>query len=275
MKSFRKKYIPGTILIMLIFCGAASAAVVQTPEVATSNAGLAVMVAPGELLPISVALSNFGSSGESAVDVSITYAIFSSTGAQIFTTTDTVAVETTADFIKTVQIPVGTAPGTYTAKTSIIYGGQLVPASTQFTFTVERKIFGLFQSQFYFYGCVTLVVSILVVLLCFALMKRARKVRLVALDYSDIPHDVRTFYEIISDTIMTMRGRVGDDALVIASRIPGLSIDSDSGRVLALTGPPAKIIAELVSEYDIHLGKKVSFSLRQEAAVKENYRLKK
>ena len=61
-----------------------------------------------------------------------------------------------------------------------------------------------------------------------------------------------------------MRTRVGDDALLIASNINGLKIDKETGRVLDLTDSPAKIIATLVAEYEKVLGKKVSFSFREE-----------
>lgn len=219
-------------------------------------------VAPGGLLPISVKLSNFG--GNKRADVLIGYSIFSSAGKEINSASETVAVETTANFVKTIQIPFNTVPGIYTAKTSITYEGQLVPATTQFPFTVERKILGLFQSDFLLYGGITLLVSVLMLLLGHALIKRRRGVRFTPFDYSDILHDQRTFYEILSDTIMEMRERVGDDALKIASDIPGLKIDKENGRVLTLTEHPSKIIATLVSEYEKLLGKKVSFSFRRE-----------
>lgn len=230
-------------------------------QVNTSNAGLVVKVAPGELLPISVKLSNFG--GNNRVDVLITYGIFASSGKEIYSTNETVAVETTANFVKTIQIPFDAAPGIYTARTSIIYGGQLVPATTQFPFTVERKIFGLFQSDFFLYGGVTAVVSVLMVLLGRALVKRRSATRFTPFDYFDISRDKRTFYEILSDTIMQMRQRVGDDALLIASRIDGLKINEETGRVLYIAENPSKIIASLVSEYEKTLGKKVSFSFRK------------
>lgn len=83
------------------------------------------------------------------------------------------------------------------------------------------------------------------------------------LDYSDIPVNIRTFYEILSDTILDMRQRVGDDAIIIANSIDGLRIDTDSGKVLSLSDNPSKIIAELVSKYELQLGKKVSFLFRQ------------
>ena len=116
--------------------------VTKNAQVDTGNAGTTVRVAPGELLSISVKLSNFG--GGKRVDVLVEYSIFSSTGEKIYSTNETVAVETTNNFIKTIQIPFSVAGGIYIAKTSIIYGGQLVPATTQFSFTVEKKILGLF-----------------------------------------------------------------------------------------------------------------------------------
>lgn len=229
-------------------------------EVNTSNAGPTVKVAPGELLPVSVELVNFG--GGKRVDVLVEYLITTDTGTEIFSSNETVAVETTASFVKTIQIPFETEPGIYIAKTFIIYEGQLVPATTEFSFRVERKILGLFQSAFILYGGITSLISVLMVFLGHALIKRQRRERSVPFDYSHVSHDVRTFYEILSDTIMGMRDRVGDDALIIASNIDGFKIDKENGRVLDITEPPSKVIAALVDEYEKLLGKKVSFSLR-------------
>ena len=250
-------------LSMLVFTAPLALAqtnVGQVSRVDTTGAGLSVKVAPGELLPISVKLSNFG--GSQRVDVSVSYSILDSAGKEIYGSDETVAVETTDNFVKTIQIPSGTAPGIYTAQTSITYQGQLVPATTKFSFTVERKFFGMFQSDLFLYGGLTLLISILALSLGYALV-RHRKSRFAPIDYSNISRDKRTFFEILSDTIVQMRQRVGDDALTIASQIDGLKIDKESGRVLALTESPAKVIATLVSEYEKRLGKKVSFSFRQ------------
>ncbi len=95
------------------------------------------------------------------------------------------------------------------------------------------------------------------------IVKRRRAIRFQPLDYSDIPYSERTYYEILSDSIMGMRVRVGDDALVIANAIEGLKIDKKTGRVLSFSDDPAKIIATLISEYERLLGKKVSFTFRQ------------
>lgn len=251
--------IMGSIFIPLVTF--AQVNVTKGAQVDTSNAGVLTKVAPGELLPISVKLSNFG--GGSRVDVLLTYSILTTAGKEIYSANETVAVETTASFVKTLQVPFDATPGNYIAKTSIIYQDQLVPATTQFPFKVERKILGFFQTDFFLYGGIILFLGILAFVFGHASIKRRRAMRLVPSDYSDIPHDKRIFYEILSDTIMEMRGRVGEDALLIAAGIDGLQIDKKTGRVLAMTEHPSKIIAALVSEYEKLLGKKVSFSFRQ------------
>lgn len=235
--------------------------VAKEARIDTSSSGLVVKVAPGELLPISIKLSNFG--GGKRVDVLIKCSISTSAGEEIYKSDETVAVETTANFVKTIQIPFATMPGVYTAKTSITYEGQLVPATTQFPFTVERKILGLFQSDFFLYGGITLLSGIFMLLLGRELIKRRRATRFALFDYSEIPRDKRIFYEILSDTIASMRGRVGDDALLIASQISGLKINKETGCVISITENPSKIIATLVVEYEKKLGKKVSFSFRK------------
>lgn len=233
----------------------------KNARVDTSGAGLVTKVAPGELLPILVKLSNFGGGGR--VDVLIEYVIITNEGDQIYSTSETVAVETTANFIKTIQIPFETNPGKYIAKSSVVYQGQTIPATTEFPFSVERKIFGFFQSDFFLYGGIIILISFITGILGHFWVKHHRKLRLLPVDYSDIPSNQRIFFEIISDTIMGMRVQVGEKALDIARRIDGLVIDEKTYRVLKLTEKPSKVIAELVSEYEKSLGKKVSFSFRR------------
>ena len=266
MMSKNKKNILVVVFMIMFFSLMSRSVLAQdftkNAQVYTNSAGLTTKVAPGELLPISVKLSNFG--GGSKVDVLVEYVVVSSTGSEIYSTSDTVAVETTASFIKTIQIPFNVPEGVYTAETSVSYQGQLVPATTQFSFTVEPKFFGLFKSDFFLYGSVTIFISFFVLLLGYILVKRHRKGRFTVFNYSNIPHNMRTFYEILSDTIAQMRGRVGDDALLVASQIDGLKIDKETGRVIAINENPSKIIATLVHEYEELLGKKVSFSFRKE-----------
>ena len=234
----------------------------EEAQVDTSSAGLVAKVAPGELLPVSISLLNFG--GNRKVDVELRYAIFSSVGEEIQSSKDTIAVETTANFVKTLQIPFSTKPGIYIVRTSIFYKDQIVPATTEFPFTVEYKILGLFQDDFFLYGGVTILIAVFMGYIGHILVKHRRLARLVHLDYSYVPHSKRVFYELLSDTIMEMRERVGDVALAVASHIEGLQIDEETGRILKLSGSPSKIIAELVSGYEKALDQKVSFTFRKE-----------
>lgn len=226
--------------------------VIQNAKVETASAGLSVKVAPGEILPVSIRLLNFG--GGKKVDVMLNYGIFDGSGVQIYTATETVAVETTASFVKNIQIPPGTAPGIYVAKTFITYEGQLVPATAQFTFTVENKIFGLFQSDFYLYLVIIIIVGILAGFIGHYLIKRRHYMRLSPQEYTDVPSKDRIFYEIISDTIMQMHYRVGDKAMEIAKSIEDLVIDENTGRVLQIKTDPAKIVALLILQYEKLLG---------------------
>lgn len=253
MKSF--KFISNSLFGVM-------AGLILLAPIAYLEAASSSKVAPGELLPVSVQLSNFG--GTARADVLVQYSILNSTGAEIYTATETVAVETSANFIKSIQIPDNTASGSYTVTTSVIYPGQVAPATTRFPFTVEKKVFDVFLSDFYLYVGIAVVASFLLVLLGSTLIKRRRFSRFSTLDYENIPSDQRPFYEILGDTIMQMRVRVGDDAIFIAENIDGLKIDSKTGRVLSVTESPAKIIANLVSAYEVTLGKKVSFSLRRD-----------
>ena len=244
---------------------ATSQDVTQNAAVKTSSAGLAVKVAPGEILPVSVKLANFG--GGKRVDVQVNYKVTSNeTNKTLFTASETVAVETTNDYVKTLQIPQDAAAGLYTIETSITYSGQLVPAATTFTFTVEPKILGVYRSDFYLYGGITAVLSFCIVLLGYFLIKKRHGAtkRFAPLDYSNVPKQDRVFYELVSDTVMNMRQEVGNKALEIAAGIGGLVIDKNTGRVIKITGSPSKIVAELVKGYENSLGKKVSFAFRHE-----------
>ena len=263
-------WIPIGIVVVVFVAGVlfmpsiafAQAATTQTAQVDVGSNELNQRLADGEPLSISVKLSNFGNGKR--VDVLIKYSILNSNEDEIYSTSDTVAVETTANFIKKILVPFDISPGSYTAKTSITYLGQLVPATSQFSFTVERKILGLYQSDFMLLGGIFVILGILSIFIIPTVIKLRREMRLTPIQYSDISHDERIFYEIISDTIMQMRQRAGDDALNIALKIDGLKIDEKDGRVLSITEQPSKIIANLVSEYEKMLGQKVSFTFRKE-----------
>lgn len=218
-------------------------------------------MAPGELLPVSVKLLNV--SGTRRLDVQVYYSVLSHENESIYSSSETVAVETTASYVKMVQIPYYIIPGVYNVRVTIKYDGQTVPATSHFPFTVEKKIGGIFQTTLLTYAALALLSAlVLAIALVIFRKKYHNRSRLSPIEYSDVPNNMRTFYEIISDTIMDMRQRVGDQAIVIANRIEGLKIDPESGKVLSVSTNPSKIIAELVAEYERELGKKVSFLFR-------------
>ncbi len=227
-------------------------------EVRTSSGNLVTRVAPGELLPIQVQLTNFG--GGKRVDVTINYHILDEKGNDVVTEKETVAVETTASYIKIIQIPRNVSPGQYTAEARITYQGQTVPATANYQFTVERKIAGIFVSQFIIYGIVTIIVGIIGAITSRLIKKKLRVSRLTPHEYPEIPKEEIIFYEIVSDIIAQMRQRVGDKALDIAKSIDDLVIDESNGRVLNIKKSPAKIIALLILKYEKMLGEKVSFA---------------
>jgi len=228
------------------------------PQAGTSNGGLTTRVAPGELLPISIKLTNFG--GQSRADVTITYRILDQAGMEKISTSETVAVETTASFIKIIQIPTDFQPGNYTAESSILYKGQKVPGISSFQFVVERKILGIFMGQLIVYAIIALTVGIIFVFVSRMFMQKARVGRFDPHQYLDIPTADRLYYEIISDIIMQMRYRIGDQALEIATGIEGLSVDKENGKVLRIKKEPSKIIALLVSNYEKLLKQRISFA---------------
>lgn len=251
--------------LALVLAGSIPASA-QQARIDAESAGLSTKIAPGEELPISVKLVNF--ENRNRIDVQIAYEIVSKGETVVYSGHETVAVETTASFVKKIPLPPNLPQGVYRARTSLTYEDQIVPATSEFSFTVERKIFGIFQRTFIIYAICVFLGSLILLSRGRTMYRRYRNARFARLDYSDVPHDVRTFYEIVSDTIYQMRQRVGEDAVLIAAHVDGLEINLDTGRVQALNKPPAKIISSLVQQYETFLGKKVSISFRRKKSKK-------
>ncbi len=202
-------------------------------------------------------------SGTRRLDVQVYYSVISRGNESVYSSSETVAVETTASFVKMVQIPYYLVPGVYSVQVSIKYDGQAVPATSHFPFTVESKIGGIFRTTLLTYAILSILGALIMAGCVIIFRKKYHQTsRLSPIDYSNVPSNIRTFYEIISDTIMDMRQRVGDQAILIANSIDGLKLDPESGKVLSISENPSKIIAELVSKYELELGKKVSFLFR-------------
>ena len=241
-------------------------------QLKTSGEANALRVAPGELLPISVKLLNFG--GGTKVDVTINYQILDKDGVKVeVNETETVAVQTTASFIKNIQIPNDLPPGRYIATSKIIYAGQEVPATSKFEFTVEKKIAGIFVSQLILYGGFTLFIGFIFAIISRLIIK-SRVSRLAIHDYSRISKPTRIYYEMVSDMIMQMHNSVGDKAYEMASTmVDGLIIDKDNGKVLSINKDPSEIVSLLLVRYQNLFGKKLKILPRvADKEVRENLR---
>ena len=262
IKAKYKKFLTFYFIIGLFFSGVIFLPnAVLAQGVSTAAVILQNRFAPGEFLPISAKLLNFGA-GE-RVDVSIDYKITDSYGNEILKSSETVAVETTASFVKLLQLPPSIKPGWYEASALILYAGQKFPATSSFGFNVEKKYAGFFMSQWLIYGSIIILISLAVLFIARLILKKQKRDRFNPHDYKNVPKDDRIFYEVLSDIVVQMRLRVGDKALELAGGIEGLVIDEENGRIIKVSQNPAKIIALLVLRYENELGEKISFGLRQ------------
>jgi hypothetical protein len=218
-------------------------------------------IAPGETMPIQVRLSNFGTTARA--DVTITYTVLDKNKKEIVKDWESVAVETTATFIHSMTLPENITPGVYSVLVSVQYGGQKVPAVSQYDFTVEKKVLGIFYSDLLKYA-IALLVSICTVGAAVWLYERTRKRTAFAPDYTHVSKTTRIYYEIIGDIIRQMRLHAGDRALTLANNVPGLSVD-DNGKISAIDGDPATVVALLVSDYEKKFGKPVNLSFEHNA----------
>ena len=225
---------------------------------ATSESGQN-KIAPGEVLPVSVKLVNFGS--QKRVDVIINYKILDNDNKEIYSESETVAVETTASFIKQIRLPDAVSHGQYTVETILNYPYQTQPAVSDFKITVEEKIGGFFESDLIFYSIIIipLILALFVFIYLFSVWKQKHLVSIY--DYSNKPKDQIIYYEILGDMIRQMRLRIGNEALEIAKNIPDLEINDKNGMIVNIKKDPVKIIALLVQRYEKLSGHKISFAL--------------
>ncbi len=231
----------------------------QQGTVDTTSESASNRIAPGEFLPVSVKLTNFGS--KKRIDVTIDYKIFDATSRQVYSESETVAVETTAQFVKRVQLPYNLRGGFYQFSTILHYPYQEQPAISAFSFLVEEKIAGFFKSDFIFYSVLVILLILVTVFITHALVRYKRSYGIITYDYSNKPKHEIIYYEILSNIITQMRLHIGDDAIKIAKDIPDLKINDKNGLIIDIASDPAKIIALLVFRYESLLGRPLSFNV--------------
>jgi hypothetical protein len=232
--------------------GSMAAAAGALFDIALSGEGLTSSAAPGDSVAFSVKLVNFGS--QKRVDVTVSYRILDGAGRQVYAEQETVAVDTTASFVKRLPVPKDAAKGQYAVESSLSYVGQTAPAVSRFTFDVVPRTSGS-PAPVPSVAWMILAAGSLGALGFGILVFRQRHGRFVAFDYSGKPKELRVYYEIISDSIGQMRLHSGDAALEIAGGIPDLRIDPDTGEVLSIGKNPSKILERLVLRYETLLGR--------------------
>lgn len=116
--------------------------------------GFSARIAPGEELPFIVKLINFGVAERS--EINIFYKIYDDNNTVVLSQNETVAVETTASFIRRPRLSSTIPAGDYTMTAYVVYPNQTAPAISEFKFTVEKKYFGIFKSDFWWYVLILL-----------------------------------------------------------------------------------------------------------------------
>lgn len=173
------------------------------------------------------------------------------------------AIETQASFVDFIVIPESAKTGLHIITVEVTDYEDLRKEVSASFYVAEgrgvqiRKYFLILLGAVIFVGLLGLIQIYIVRSI------RKRPSRLTPHEYPKVPKRDRLFYEIISDTIMQMRYRVGEKAIKIAQNIDGLLVDKNNGKVLEIKKDPAKIIALIVLRYEQHLGKKISFAVRR------------
>jgi hypothetical protein len=248
-------------LLAVFGCGSPVSAATGTGDDASAakTEDPVLEMAPGEFLPIAVKLTNSGDKKE--VLLTVNYEIQDVNGKVFYRLAEEVPVETTVSYVKNIKLPITLPSGRYTAFSKINYPGQEAPAVSEFEFTVNRKILGLFLDQ--------LAILCLVILSAgagFFFLSRMfigrRAGHAARLDYSEIPADERHYLELISDIISDARKHDAGRAIELASEIDGLVLDEEEGRVLNVNKDPAEIIALLILKYEKAFRKKIKYQPR-------------
>ena len=170
------------------------------------------------------------------------------------------AIETQASFMDFVVVPSKSSIGMHTLSV-VIEDYENLHKEVSVTFNISPRIdkMMLWVGGTVF-GVLLLIVILLVVQIVYT-RARWRKALKAKHDYTNIPTGRRIYHELIGDAIVQMRARVGRRAIVIASKIDGLTISKD-GRVDEISREPSEVIAELVMLYKSEFGKDVSFALK-------------
>jgi hypothetical protein len=217
-------------------------------------------IAPGEDLTVQIQLANFGTPDE-RVDVTLLYSIVETETEEIvLEKKETVAVQTTASFIREIEIPSDFSPGTYYLELDVQYRDQKFPAVSKTQFSVVNPFLGLFIRDWQAIVLFVVSFSVIIFLLWWA---RRRQPSDLSRDYSHIPKDERIFYEIMHDVVQAIHFHVGDSSIQeIVENIDGLVLDDDLFHIKTVEGSVETVLSNLLKEYEDISGKKANIILQ-------------
>ena len=124
-------------------------------------------VAPGRELFTEITLLR--AKGIDKIDVLVKYVIKNEKGEEIYTSTETVAIETKTSFVKSFQIPEEIAVGNYILYVTTKYNGEIATSNASFS-VIEKKFWGGENMIF-------IIIIIIIIILLFILyeLKRLKK----------------------------------------------------------------------------------------------------
>lgn len=216
-----------------------------------------IRIAPGDELVLPVSLQGAGVEG--MPDVTVLYQIRRG-DELLITETDSVTGTGGLRREKKINLPKNFAQGIYTASGSVLYSGKTIADVLKLQFVVENKFAGFFVSQLLSTVNILLLFVVILVLFNKFFVLKSRKV--IPYDYTSIPESERVYYEMISDMIIQIHDSIGDKAYKMANAIPGLSVDSESGKIMRIAKDPSEVMSVLFIKYQTVFKKKLNIKAR-------------
>lgn len=249
-------YIAIIVLVLIIPFFSMAQDTTLTSTVSTTGQIQTSKIQPGNTLPVQVQLINFGTPDE-RVDVTLHYTVRNSFNEIVLEKSETVAVETTASFVRNILIPETFTRGTYTLHLDALYRDQVFPAISQTQFIIGGNLFSKNQT-YHWYTALPLLFLIFTLFVVFS-KKRVVHHSRPNRDYSMVPAEQRTYYEIVHDIVDSLHYHIGDRGIKnITQNIAGLSLDPSLRHVESIHGPVEVIIAQLIQAYEKTVGKKAN-----------------
>lgn len=129
-------------------------------------------VLPGEEISAQIELYNLGHTDR--LDVFLDYIIKDSDGNEVIQEHDSMAIETSANFVKNIQLPKDLAYGKYVFYVRVNYDDKIASASAWFN---VNRMFGAFYKNSYIFIIFLIIVVILLIFSIIAILKKTKEIK--------------------------------------------------------------------------------------------------